>query len=76
MQPSGIAPHSGSAVAFASAIVFATGLTLVALLYEDGANVHAVNLARVLTFATVMAITLAIARMSPVLPRRRRCDAC
>ena len=69
MKPSGNPPRSGSAVAFASAIVFATGLTLVALLYEDGANVHGVNLARVLTFAAVMAITLAVARMSPVLPR-------
>ena len=68
MKPSGNTPRAGSSVAFASAIVFATGLTLVALIYEDGANVHAVNLARVLTFATVMAITLAIGRISPVLP--------
>ena len=37
---------AGDAVAFASAIVFATGITLVALIYEDGANVHAGNLAR------------------------------
>ena len=56
----------GDAVAFASAIVFATGITLVALIYQDGANVHAVNLSRVLVFATVMAFTLGIRRISPV----------
>ena len=68
MKPSGNASPAGDAVAFASAIVFATGITLVAAIYEDGANVHAVNLSRVLTFAAVMALTLAIRRMSPVLP--------
>ena len=57
-------------VAFASAITFATGITLVALIYEDGANVHAVNLSRVLAFAAVMALTLGIARISPALPPR------
>ena len=70
MKPSGISSGAGSAVAFASAIVFATGITLVAAIYQDGANVHAVNLSRVLTLAAVMAITLAIARMSPALPPR------
>ena len=50
----------GDAVAFASAIVFATGITLVGPIYQDGANVHAVNLSRVLVFATVMAFTLGI----------------
>ena len=70
MKPSGISSGVGSAVAFASAIVFATGITLVAAIYQDGANVHAVNLTRVLTLAAVMAITLAIARMSPALPPR------
>ena len=70
MKPSGISSGAGSAVAFASAIVFATGITLVAAIYQDGANVHAVNLTRVLTLAAVMAITLAIARMSPALPPR------
>ena len=57
-------------IAFASAITFATGITLVALIYEDGANVHAVNLSRVLAFAAVMALTLGIARISPALPPR------
>ena len=70
MKPSRNTSGAGDAVAFASAIVFATGITLVALLYEDGANVHAVNLSRVLAFAAVMALTLTIARMSPVLPPR------
>ena len=70
MKPSGNTWPAGSAAAFASAIVFATGITLVALIYEDGANVHAVNLTRVLTLAAVMTLTLAIARMSPVLPPR------
>ena len=70
MKPSGNPTSAGSAVAFASAIVFATGITLVALIYEDGANVHAVNLTRVSTLATVMAFTLAIGRLSPALPPR------
>lgn len=70
MKPTGRHSGAGSAVAFASAIVFATGITLVALIYEDGANVHAVNLSRVLTLAAVMALTLAIGRMSPALPPR------
>ena len=70
MKPTGTSSGVGSAVAFASAIVFATGITLVAAIYQDGANVHAVNLTRVLTLASVMAITLAIARMSPALPPR------
>ena len=68
MKPTGTSSGAGEAVAFASAIVFATGITLVAAIYEDGANVHAVNLSRVLTFAVVMALTVAIRRMSPVLP--------
>ena len=68
MTPTGTRSGAGDAVAFASAIVFATGITLVAVIYEDGANVHAVNLARVLSFAVVMALTLAIRRISPVLP--------
>ena len=70
MKPSGKTSGAGNAVAFASAITFATGITLVALIYEDGANVHAVNLSRVLAFAAVMALTLGIARISPVLPPR------
>ena len=70
MKPTGRSSGVGSAVAFGSAIVFATGITLVAAIYRDGANVHAVNLTRVLTLASVMAITLAIARMSPALPPR------
>ena len=70
MKPTGKSSGVGSAVAFASAIVFATGITLVAAIYQDGANVHAVNLTRVLTLASVMAITLAIARVSPALPLR------
>ena len=70
MKSTGTSSGVGSAVAFASAIVFATGITLVAAIYRDGANVHAVNLTRVLTLASVMAITLAIARMSPALPPR------
>ena len=70
MKPTGTSSGVGSAVAFASAIVFATGITLVAAVYQHGANVHAVNLTRVLTLASVMAITLAIARMSPALPPR------
>ena len=70
MKPSGKTSGAGNAVAFASAITFATGITLVALIYEDGANVHAVNLSRVLAFAAVMALTLGIARISPVLPTR------
>ena len=71
MKPTGMRSGAGDAVAFASAIVFATGITLVAIIYEDGANVHAVNLSRVLTFAAVMALILAIRRMSPVLPPRQ-----
>ena len=71
MEPTGTRSVSGDAVAFASAIVFATGITLVAAIYEDGANVHAVNLSRVLAFAAVMALTLAIRRISPVLPPRQ-----
>ena len=63
--------NTGDTVALASAIVFATGITLVAAIYEDGANVHAVNLSRVLVFAAVMALTVAIRRMSPVLPPRQ-----
>ena len=70
MKPSGKTSGAGNAVAFASAITFATGITLVALIYEDGANVHAVNLSRVLAFAAVMALTLGIARISPALPPR------
>ena len=70
MKSSGKTSGAGSAVAFASAITFATGITLVALIYEDGANVHAVNLSRVLAFAAVMALTLGIARISPALPPR------
>ena len=71
MKPTGASSGAGDAVAFASAIVFATGITLVAAIYEDGANVHAVNLSRVLAFAAVMALTLAIRRISPVLPPRQ-----
>ena len=70
MKPSGKTSGAGNAVAFASAITFATGITLVVLIYEDGANVHAVNLSRVLAFAAVMALTLGIARISPALPPR------
>ena len=70
MKSSGKTSGAGNAVAFASAITFATGITLVALIYEDGANVHAVNLSRVLAFAAVMALTLGIARISPALPPR------
>ena len=70
MKPTGNSSAAGSAVAFASAIVFATGITLVAAIYQDGANVHTVNLTRVLSLAAVMALTLAIGRMSPVLPPR------
>ena len=70
MKPSGKTSGAGNAVAFVSAITFATGITLVALIYEDGANVHAVNLSRVLAFAAVMALTLGIARISPALPPR------
>ena len=70
VKPTGHPSEAGSAVAFASAIVFATGITLVSLIYEDGANVHAVQLTRVLTLAAVMALTLAMARMSPLLPPR------
>ena len=70
MKPPGRNTGAGSVVAFASAIVFATGITLVAAIYHDGANVHAVNLTRVLTLAAVMALTLAIGRMSPALPPR------
>ena len=68
MTSTGMRSGAGDAVAFASAIVFATGITLVALIYEDGANVHAVNLSRVLAFAMVMALVLAVRRISPVLP--------
>ena len=68
MTPTGMHSRAGDAVAFASAIVFATGITLVAAIYDDGANVHAVNLSRVLTFAAAMALVLAIRRISPVLP--------
>ena len=68
MTATGMSSGAGDAVAFASAIVFATGITLVAAIYEDGANVHAVNLSRVLTFAAAMALVLAIRRISPVLP--------
>ena len=55
---------------FASAVAFATGITLVALVYRDGANVHALNLTRMSALAAVMALTLALARMSPALPPR------
>ena len=68
MTSTGMRSGAGDAVAFASAIVFATGITLVALIYEDGANVHAVNLSRVLALAVVMALVLAVRRISPVLP--------
>ena len=68
MTSTGMRSGAGDAVAFASAIVFATGITLVALIYEDGANVHAVNLSRVLAFAMVMALVLAVRRISPILP--------
>ena len=61
---------AGNAVAFASAITFATSITLVALIYADGANVHAVNLSRALAFAGVVALILALRRVSPVLPPR------
>ena len=71
MKPTSTSSGAGDAVAFASAIVFATGITLVAAIYEDGANVHAVNLSRVLTFAAVMSLILAIRRISPVLPPRQ-----
>ena len=68
MKPTGERSGAGDAAAFASAIAFATGITLVALVYEDGANVHVVNLSRVLAFAMVMALVLAVRRLSPVLP--------
>ena len=71
MKSTGTGSGAGDAVAFASAIVFATGITLVAVIYEDGANVHAVNLSRVLTFAAVMALILAMRRISPILPPRQ-----
>ena len=61
---------AGNAVALASAITFATSITLVALIYADGANVHAVNLARALAFAGVVALILALRRVSPALPPR------
>ncbi len=61
---------AGNAVALASAITFATSITLVALIYEDGANVHAVNLSRALAFAGVVALILALRRVSPALPPR------
>ena len=61
---------AGNAVALASAITFATSITLVALIYADGANVHAVNLARALAFAGVVALILAMRRVSPVLAPR------
>ena len=61
---------AGNAVALASAITFATSITLVALIYEAGANVHAVNLARALAFAGVVALILALRRVSPALPPR------
>ena len=61
---------AGNAVAFASAITFATSITLVALIYDAGANVHAVNLARALAFAGVVALILALRRVSPALPPR------
>ena len=61
---------AGNAVALASAITFATSITLVALIYQDGANVHAVNLSRALAFAGVVALTLALRRVSPALPPR------
>ena len=61
---------AGNAVALASAITFATSITLVALIYQDGANVHAVNLSRALAFAGVVAFTLALRRVSPALPPR------
>ena len=70
MKPTGERSGAGDAAAFASAIAFATGITLVALVYRDGANVHALNLTRMSALATVMALTLAIARMSPALPPR------
>ena len=61
---------AGNAVALASAITFATSITLVALIYEDGANVHAVNLSRAVAFSAVVALILAIRRISAVLPPR------
>ena len=70
MKPPGRSIEAGNAAAFASAITFATSITLVALIYEDGANVHAVNLSRTLLFAAVIALSLTIARISPVLPPR------
>ena len=60
----------GSALAFASAITFATSITLVVLVYADGANVHAVNLSRALFFAGATAFILAARRISPALPPR------
>ena len=70
MTPTGTSSGAGSAAAFASAVAFATGITLVALVYRDGANVHALNLTRMSALAAVMALTLALARMSPALPPR------
>lgn len=60
----------GSALAFASAITFATSITLVVAIYEDGGNVHAVNLSRALCFAAAAALILAARRISPALPPR------
>lgn len=60
----------GSALAFASAITFATSITLVVPVYEDGGNVHAVNLSRALCFAAAAALILAARRVSPALPPR------
>ena len=70
MTPTGERSGAGDAAALASAVAFATGITLVALVYQDGANVHALNLTRMVAIATVMALALAIARMSPALPPR------
>ena len=62
--------RAGNAVALASAITFATSITLVALIYQAGANVHAVNLSRALAFAGVVALILTLRRESPALPPR------
>ena len=62
----------GAALALGSALAFAFNLTLVAVVYADGGNVHAVNLVRPLVFALALLLMLRWRGLPLGLPRGKR----
>jgi drug/metabolite transporter (DMT)-like permease len=59
----------GAVAALVSAMAFALNVTLVPIAYDSGANVHAVNLVRPLTFLACMLIAVRLGGVSLRLPR-------